>query len=261
MWINGRNPADDSWTLIGLTGWMSGVPLARPAVPLSGVYGVIPGLQQSAAARTITLTFRCMLTAITARDAAIATLKSRLRGLLSVRFDDAPSRVVRCEAQPPVFSPDTPGTELSVSTIDATVTLTCYDGASYDIEPRVLVITSTPTVVPLGDLPAHGHLLWSGAWTATTNRYATLRTVGGETVSVLLLQAPSGESLASTDFIEIDLSRRYITKVDSAAARTNQYDWRIANPNWLRLDPTFGPVTLDVDAGAAVLLYRRAYAL
>ena len=262
MWINGRNPTDDSWHLIGLSGWLSGVPLTRSAAPVPAVYGVIPGPQQSATARSIVLTFECQLTAITARDAAIATLKSRLRGLLSVRFDDAPARVVRCEAQPPVFDPHETGVELSVSTIRATVTLTCYDGASYDVEPRVLVLTTTPTVLALGDLPAHGHLLWSGAWTATTTRTISLRTLGGVLVSVLPLTAPSGESLASTDFLEVDLSRRYLTKVDSAGLRDNQYDWReLTNSNWLRLDPTYGTVTLDIDAGSAVLLYRRAYAL
>lgn len=266
MWVNGRNLQDDGWYLIELADWMRGVSLTRSATPIPGLAGVAPGTLQSAEARTISLKFRKYLTTIADRDAAALTFKDRLRGRLSVRFDDAPTRVVRCEASLPAFDAADQAPAFAVSTIEATVTLTCHDGASYDTEPRILALSTTPTEIPLGDLPIAARIMWGGAWSATTSRTLTVRDAAGNARIVMTFTAPSGESLASTDHHEIHTGKRYITKVTSAGTRTPEYDWYTSG-TWLALDPAWQDrangryLTGEISAGTAQLISRRAYAL
>jgi hypothetical protein len=266
MWVDGRNLQDDGWYLIGLTDWMRGVSLARSVTAIPGLYGVAPGTLQSAEPRNITLQFRKYLTSITDRDAAVLTFKDRLRGQRSVRFDDAPTRVVRCEASQPIFTAAEGAPAFAVSTIEASVTLTCYDGASYDTEPRILALATTPTEIPLGDLPISARILWGGAWSASTSRTLTVRDAAGNVRNVMTFTAPSGESLSSTDHHEIHTGKRYITKVTSAGTRTPEYDWYTSG-TWLVLDPAWQDrangryLTAEVSAGTAQLISRRAYAL
>lgn len=266
MWVNGRNLQDDGWYLIGLADWMRGVSLTRSATAIPGLAGVAPGTLQSSEARTIALRFRKYLTTIADRDAAALTFKDRMRGQLSVRFDDAPTRVVRCEASQPAFEAADQAPAFAVSTIEATVTLTCYDGASYDTEPRILALSTTPTDIPLGDLPVAVRLTWGGAWSATVARTCTVRDAAGNARAVLTLTAPSGESLSATDHHEIHTGKRYITKVTSAGVRTPEGDWYTSGA-WLVLDPAWQDrangryLTAEISAGTAQLTYRKAYAL
>ena len=266
MWINGRDLTDDSWQLVGLTGWMAGFSAPRGVTALPNIGGVVPATQRTAEPRTITLTWRRDLTALSDRDAALATLQDRLSGKLWVRFNDATTRVVRCVAGPVSVSPASPHAVFSVATIEASVALIAYDGASYDTEPEIRALATTATEIPLGTLPSAGILTWGGAWTATTARTLILRDAGGVVRCTMTVTAPTGESLASTDFLEIDLVRRYITKVTSAGVRTNEYDWYTSG-GWPVLDPAFQDrantryATLEISAGTAQILYRKAYAL
>lgn len=266
MWLNGRDPGDDGWLLVGLTNWMAGLGVRRDTVALPNVGGVIPGTVQTADPRSIGLTFRRYLNAIGERDAAVYTLQDRLRGQLWVRFNDAENRVIRCVAGPVVIQPVHESAVFAVATIEATVTLTAYDGASYDTEPRVLALATTPTEIALGTLPSVGRIYWGGAWTATTARTLILRDAGGVVRTTMTFTAPTGESLAATDYLEIDLGRRYVTKVTSAGVRTAQYDWYTSG-GWLTLDPAYQDragtryATLEISAGTAQITYRKAYAL
>jgi len=266
VWINGRDLSSDSWTLIGLSGWMQGVDTRRGVTAIPGVGGVVPGSQQTAEPRSIALAFRRALTALTDRDAAVNTLTDRLSGLLWVRFDDAPARVVRCVSGSVRVSPANAAGAFAVATIEAAVTLTAYDGASYDTEPQIRALATTPVEIPLGTLPSGGIVYWGGAWTATTARTLILRDAGGVARTTMTVTAPSGESLASTDYLEIDLARRYVTKVTSAGVRTNEYDWYTSG-DWITLDPAYQDragtryATLEVSAGTAQITYRKAYAL
>lgn len=267
MWVNGRDPADDGWILVELGNWMEGFALTRATTALPNIGGVVPSTMRTAAPRSIALRFRKYLTgAISTRDAAVLTLADRLSGKLFVRFDDAPTRVIRCEASPVTVLPVAPGVQMSVATIEASVTLTAHDGASYDTEPQMRALATTAVEIPLGTLPSAGIVSWGGAWTATTARTLILRDAGGVARTTMTFTAPTGESLGATDFLEIDLARRYATKVTSAGVRTAQYDWYTSG-GWLVLDPAFQDrtntryATLEISAGTAQLLYRKAWAL
>ena len=267
MWINGRDLDDDGWTLTGIADWMAAFPRTRGATAIPNISGVAPNTQRTAEARQIPLTFEKELTAITDRDAAVKTLQDHLqRGLLWMRFDDAPTRVVRGEAGPVRIEPMADIVAFSVSTIRARVTVTCYDGASYDTEPQVRALATTPTEVPVGTLPSTPIVRWGGAWTATTARTLIYRDAGGVARATMTFTAPSGESLASTDHLEIDLGRRYVTKVTSAGTRTSEFDWYTSG-DWIVIDPAYQDRagsrygTLEISAGTAQITYRRAYAL
>lgn len=266
MFSNGRDLAADGWILIAIGDWMRAPTFNRSVIALPGIAGVIPGAQQTTDPRTIELTFRRYLTSILDRDSAVLTLKDRLRGKLWVRFDDAPTRVIRAVAGPVLVRPTHALTPFSVATIEATVTLTCYDAASYDTEPRILALATTPTEIPLGDLPSIARIMWGGAWTATTVRTLILRDVGGVPRQTITFTAPTGKSLASTDHHEILTGKRYVTKVTSGGTRTNEYDWYTSG-GWLVLDPAFQDrdrtryATVEISAGTAQIIYRKAYGL
>lgn len=266
MWINGRDPMDDGWIPVGLTNWMAAFGRQRNVTALPNIGGVVPASQQTAEPRLIQCTFRKRLTTLSERDSAMATLQDRLSGKLWVRFDDAPARVLRCVAGPVIAVPVHEVAVFAVATIEAMVTLTAYDGASYDVEPRILALATTPTEIALGTLPSSGIIYWGGAWTATTARTLIYRDHAGVVRKTMTFTAPSGESLASTDYLEIDLARRYLTKVTSAGARSNQYDWYTSG-GWIALDPAYQDRagtrygSLEISAGTAQLTYRKAWAL
>lgn len=266
MWINGNDPETLGWTLTGLTGWSGGLRFTRTATALPGLAGVLPASYSTAAPREIEATFFARLPDVTARDAAIRALQDLLTGLLWVRFDDSPTRVVRCVASPVRVTPVHQSVAFAVPDIDAAVTLTCYDAASYDAEPRVVALPATATryPVPLGSLPSAGQIIWKGAWSAG-QRSLTVRDVGGVVRASLQLEPPPGESLSGNGYLEIDLARRYVTNVAAAGTRTNAYSWLVSG--WPVLDPAWQDTaaaryaTIEISHGTAELYYRRAYAL
>lgn len=272
MWINGRDPISDGWTLTGISNWYGGLAEQRSTTSIPGVAAVLPGSQLSVSgARAITLTFTTIpgvggLSSLTNRDTFANVLADLLSGVLWVRFDDAPTRVVRGEVTSLSFRSAVEGAAFGVPSLEATATLTCYDNASYDTEPRVVTLGTSPVEVPLGTLPSVGRISWGAAWTSATARTITLRDAGGVARYVMTFTAPAAESLSSTEFLEVDTGRRYVTKVTGAGLRTNEYDWYTSG-GWLVLDPAWQAraatrfATLEVSAGTAQLVYRRAYAL
>lgn len=266
MYLNGRDPITDGWIPIALSGWMSGPVVRRGARAIPDTTGVIPSLRQTPDPRTIRLRLRRYLSVLADRDAAQLILQDRLSGLLHVRFDDAPTRVVRCVASLPQFQPVHEITAFSIATIEAEVLLTCYDGASYDTEPRVLALSTTGVEIPLGSLPSAGVISWGGAWTATTSRTLIIRDHGGVARVTQTLTAPTGESLGATDFLELLTAPRYVSKVTSAGTRTAEEEW-VPGVTWIALDPAWQhrtearSLTLEISAGTAQITYRKAYAL
>lgn len=266
MWINGRDLASDSWTLVGLGDWLGGVTLERSGLAVPSVAGAVPSTAQTSGARRITMRFRRRLTVLTDRDAALLTLLDRTRGLCWVRFDDAPTRVIRGEFSKPRAVPVANVGALTEPTIEAEVTFTAYNAASYDTEPRVLVLGTSAVEVPLGDLASGGVFCWGAAWSAGVTRTLTLRDAGGVARWTGTFTTPSGESLASTEFLEVNLWRRYLTKVTGPGVRTNAYHW-FASGVWPLLDPAYQSraaaryATLEASAGTLQLTSRRAYAL
>lgn len=267
MWINGWDPENDGWDVTGLSGWMSGPAIQRGSTAIPNIAGVLPNTQYATETRVIAVTLEKNLTAITDRDASLYTLQDRLRGKLWVRFDDAPNRVVRCVASATSVEPMEEITVFSVAAIRVRFTFICYDGFSYDSEPRILALATTPVEVPMGTAPSVITVMWGGAWSATTSRTITYRDTGGVARSVGTFTAPSGKSLGSTDHLVIDSGKGYVTKVASDGTRTASEDWgddSVGLPVG-SLDPAlqdransrYG--TLEISAGTAQIIYRKAY--
>jgi hypothetical protein len=266
MLINGRDLATDGFTLIQLTGWSSPPAWQRSTAALPNIHGVVPALWTSVEPRQITVGVRYYCTTLAARQGALLTLQDRLTGLLTLRFDDWTDRVVRGVASAIRVTSMDPGGAFAIPGIEMAFTITAYDGASYDAEPRVLALTTTPTAVALGTLPSAGLIRLDGAWTSSTARTVTFRAASGVSQGTLTLTAPSTASLAAGDGLEIDLGRQYVTKVTAAGVRTNAYAWKTAGA-WFALDPAYADraatqyATLEVSTGTGSLLYRPAYAL
>lgn len=266
MWIAGRNLSDDGWILVGLTDHLGHVALAREAAGLVGLAGAIPGTQHTGAAKRVRMRFRRRLTALTDRDAALLQFAERTFGFRHVRFPDAPTRVVRGEFLKPRALPVHEIAALSEPTIEVEVDFVAYNAASYDAEPRVLVLGTSATEIPLGDLASGGVFTWGAAWSAGVARTLTLRDLGGVPRWVGTFTTAAGESLGAADHLEMSLTRRYLTKVTGAGVRTNVYHW-FTSGEWPVLDPAWQSreatryLTVEASAGTLQFRYRRAYAL
>lgn len=268
MWINGRDPSVDGWSITGLTNWMTVPGVDRATVSIPGIVGTLPAVMGAIGPRQMELTLEptAALAAVTDRDGMVLdALKDRLRGLLWLRFDDAPTRVVRAVCTGLTVDPLESHTVFSVPTIRVRVMLTAYDPASYDTEPTVLELATTPRELTLGDLPSVAILRWGGAWSSSTSRTFTLRDAGGGARHVMTITTSSTGSLASTDHLEIDFVRRYLTKVEANGTRTNVADW-YASSTWPVFDPAYQHrgetgATAEISAGTAQLTYRNAYGL
>lgn len=267
MLYNGRDLTSDGWYTIAVSQWLDGPKIQRASVPIPGVAGVIPATRAMVGERALNCTVRAYPSTLADRATLLRTLQDRIySGLLAVRTDDWTDRIVRCVAGPLTVVPAVPTAVFASAVIDASFTLSAYDGASYDAEPRVLVLSTSPTALALGTLPSHGIIQLTGAWSAGVSRTLTLRNAGGVAVATLVLTAPTGKSLTSSEFLELDCTRRYITHVTSAGVRTNAYAWK-SGGTWFALDPAHADrangrdATFETSAGVGVFFYRRAYAL
>lgn len=266
--VNGRTLASLGVTARELSGWLDGPEMSRGATALPNVLGVLPAAITTSAARQVRLTLNVPAATLTGRAAILATLSDAFAGLLSLRFDDTPTRIVRAVAGAftvASIAPSLSMTEMARNMI-VSVPLLAFDGSSYDDEPRSVVLSTSPAEIALGTLPAPGIVQWSGAWSAGVARSLTYRSVNGIAYGVLTLTPPVGASLTASEFLEVDLGRRYVTKVTSAGVRTNAYSW-VSGGAWFVPEASDGNrqaaqwPTLDVSAGAGLFLYRRSWAL
>jgi hypothetical protein len=266
MLINGRDLDLDGFLLVGLSGWASPPAWQRTVTALPDVHGVVPATRTTVDVRQMRMVVRIMCSTLSERQTKLQTLQDRISGLLTLRFDDWPGRVVRALAGAISVASVDPGGAFAIPAIEVTIPLVAYDGASYDAEPRVLALTTTPAAVSVGTLPSTGVLRLDGSWSAGASRTVTVRHANGQSTATLTFTAPTGQSLAAADVLEIDLSRRYVTKVTGAGVRTNAYSWK-ASGNWFGVDPAWGDratsrfPTLELSTGTGTFLYRPTYAL
>lgn len=266
--VNGRTLAALGVTARELSGWLDGPDMARASAVLPNVLGVLPAAVSTSAARQIRLTLNVPAATLTGRAAVLATLEDAFAGLLSLRFDDTPTRIIRAIAGAFTVASIAPSLSMTEAARNMVVSipLLAFDGASYDDEPRTVVLSSAPAEIALGTLPAPGIVQWSGAWSAGVARSLTYRSMNGIAYGVLTLTPPTGASLTASEFLELDLGRRYITKVTSAGVRTNAYSW-LSGGAWFTPDATDASrqaaqwPTLEISAGAGLFLYRRSWSI
>lgn len=271
--INGRTLASLGVSGRALSGWLDAPAVQRQTTVIPGLLGVAPSPIMTSTAREIKLTLNVPVASLTGRAAALNTLTDALSGLLTLRFDDTPGRIVRAVAGPLTVASIAPNASMNEigKNLIVSVSFLAYDAASYDAEPLALVLGSTPVQVKLGTLPSPGILQWSGSWSTSASRTLTYRGVNGIAYGEMVFTAPaapeySPDSLSSSEFLEIDFARQYITHVTNTGVRTKAYDW-LTSGQWFAPDPTDAYragdqwPTLDVSAGVGFFLYRRAYAL
>jgi hypothetical protein len=271
--INGRSLASLGVTARALEGWLDGPVVQRESTVIPNLLGVSPSPVMTGAARQIRLTVNVPVAGLTSRAAAIATLQDALTGLLTLRFDDTPGRIVRAVAGPLTVASISDRASMNAlgANMIASVVFLATDNASYDAEPLPVVLGSTPAEIELGTLPSPGIIQWSGSWSTSASRTLTYRGVNGIAYGSMVFTAPatpeySPSSLSSSEFLEIDLGRQYITHVTNTGARTRAYDW-LASGSWFVPEPADARrsagrwPTLDVSAGVGLFLYRKAWAL
>jgi len=268
MSINGRTLAALGMSARSLEGWLDGHTITRDATALPGVLGVVPHQLSVSASRQIRVTCNLPVTSLLDRAAKLADVQDAIASLCTLRFADTPGRVVRALAGPLVVASIAPNISMTptAASLVLVLTFTAYDTASYDEEPRVVSLTTTPGALPLGTLPSTGIVQLSGAWSTGDPRTLTYRSLNGIAYGALTLTPPTGQSLSASEFLEIDLSRQYCTKVGNTGVRTNAYAWKSGGA-WFVPDPSDGSraasawPTLAVSAGVGLFLYRRAWAL
>ena len=130
MIINGHDLATDGFVTIELSGWLSPPAWQRGTTALPDVFGVAPNLRTTVGPRTIKMAVRTYCTSLADRQTKLMLLQDRLTGLLHVRFDDWPNRIVRCVAGAIAVSSVDKGGAFAVPTLEVAFDLTAYDGAS-----------------------------------------------------------------------------------------------------------------------------------
>lgn len=267
--IDGSTAAAKGFSVRKLDRWLDGPALQRGMTAVPQVLGVVPSASATIATRSRLVTFNVPCATLADRLTKMATLRDWLSDkLLHTRFDDTPGLKTRCVAGEFEVESIVPRIAMSVlgAPLIVTVPLISYDASMYDAEPQTIVLSTTPAQIALGTLPSTGVVQWSGSWSAGVARTLTYRSHNGISYGTLVFTPPAGASLTSAEYLEIDLSRQYVTKVSSTGVRSNAFDW-LSGGAWFAPDPadsvrslTRWP-TLDISAGVAIYLYRKVWAL
>jgi hypothetical protein len=260
--INGRALASLGVSPRELSGWRDGPAARRAFRGLPGTTGGLLAPQAVGVERELRLV-------LNVPDAAtLDVLDDVTHGLVQLVFDDMPNRVVRVVRTQRSVTSIAPSLTLLNPRLIVSYVFTAADGASYDREPRVLAIGTTPVPIALGTLPSPGVLEVPGGWSGS--RTLTYRGANGLPYSAFVVTVPGSETFAAAEFLEIDLARRTIVRVEGNGGRSNAYSWRTSG-TWFAPDPTDGHVvgaglpgaspSLVMSAGTALFRYRRAWSV
>lgn len=247
--------------------WLTGPTVERGGTPLLGRHGIVPSTARRGAVRRMVLGLTVPVPSLAARATTLRAVRDAIiGGARRVRSADAPGRFIVCDVRGWEVEPIAQRS-FTEQTRAAVVNVALYDhfGVSFADEPRVLVLSTTPTALRLGTAVSTGIVYLSGTWAEGASRTLTYRSNAGITYGEMTLTAPTGSGgLGTNDVLEIDLHRQYITKVASSGARTDAAAWR-ASGAWFGFDPADGDAladrwpTLALSTGAGVVIYREAF--
>lgn len=264
--INGLSLATLGITPRELTGWLDAPSEERSVLPLPNTLGVATGGVGTVSERSAMLVGTVLCSTTTERATKLSAIREQLIGTICVRRDDVPNMVFRALAGPTTVVSVTGNAWFQASVV-ITIPFRLTDVVSYDVEPRPIIVSSTPVQIPTGTAATVGFLHWGGAWSTGVARTLTYRGVNGISYGTLTLTPPASASLTSSEYLELDFDKQYITKIDSAGARTSAYDWKSGGA-WFAIDPADSAVqaanrfpTLEISAGTGLFLYRRAWML
>lgn len=262
--VDGRLLADFGLTARAVSQWRDGPTVTRAFRGLANTTGGVFAPRATGQTREFDLTVNVAGSSISDTTALLDTFDEALQGVVSVTFPDAPDREVRaiCTGKSVVGAGR--DTEFLIARLVATYSFVCADGASYDREPMLYALSTTAVPLALGSLPSLGIVQLTGGWTG--DRTITYRGGNGIAYGSLTITVPGSETLASTEYVELDLARRTITRVGSTGARDPIYKWKSAGA-WFACDPTdasraFGQApTLVLSGGTGLYITRRAWSV
>lgn len=178
-------------------------------------------------------------------------------GLLELRRIDDPTimHVGRLLSIAPVPF----GAALAATDYVLTVTIQCDDPYAYDVASRIVAFAQGATPIPLGTAPSSGliRILPDPATGTAVNPVLTYRDITGTVRETMGFT----RTLAAADYLDVDLSLFKVTR-SVAGAPTNDIAAQTSG-GFFALSPLDGGSavwpTLEVSAGRAALLYRRAW--
>jgi hypothetical protein len=268
--LDGLPLSDTDWHAFELSGWLDGPSAERATTGIPGLFGALPATSATGQARTMLVGIRRRPGHITDRPDMLASLMERIQGERRFTTVDRPHHVTYVHCTAVTVQSMSPQRSMVVRETEVRLTLTAYDGASYDAAPRVLKIGQTPVQVPVGTLPSTG--LWYVTGAMTSGAVRTIRYTGqnGQEYGAMTLTAPASESLGANDHLELDGMNRSVTKVLANGTRSNAEHW--FSGAWFAPDPkhatrarsaddvaAYGRVSITT--GVAVLNYLRAWRL
>lgn len=170
-WINNAACEALGMRMVRYDGWMSSGSTApvQPRMMPGTTGGRYAGLQSSAPLQ-LALEGNFLEVTVDDRVAAANACANALRGLLEIRFADAPDRVIRGVAGPIQFTPLTNNfftTSRRAGAVRASIPITCVDSARYAQNARQIILGTMPVPVPLGSLPSGGDIYVLGALTGS----------------------------------------------------------------------------------------------
>lgn len=240
---------------------LGGFAVARDVQSWPGRAGGLPAASGAVGPRVIRFTADAPVATTAARMALLDDLADRLTGLVEVRFDDAPDRVLRGVAT--VYAADVPTPPRWVNLSPRVVVeITCANAAKWDAQPTTRVLGATPVAIPVGTLPHGGQLTLTGTAAGALSGEVRLRYrgVSGVLLGELVLTA----ALLSGEFLTIDLDACTIRRTTTAGVTSDAYAWKTGG-QFFRVAPrdavrALGAwPTLELTAGAGLYAYRRLY--
>ena len=266
-WINRVSVERMGMRLVRAGNWLSSSATAAPEVLMApGMTGGQPQRLQAAAPLQLELETIAHEADVATRVDHVNRVADALRGLLEIRFADAPTRALYGTAGPVLVQPLTPKMFLPMSRaggVRLVIPITCHDSARYALSARQIALSTTPAAVRTGTLPAAGEILLFGALTGDCD---------------VDCYAPSGQRLyrlALTDLaietgghlrIRLDLPRAIIA-VSATGTQANAYARRdqTSSSRWWMVPSSVGDAargawcTLVLSTGTGLYRYTEAW--
>lgn len=208
--INDRSLADLVYMVSELDGHLAPTVPRREGVALAngpGVWGTTVTIEP----RTITVGLDVRPTTLAARQTLMDSLKRRLAGLLELRTDDLPGRVVSCLLSGIAVEFYTGAYALPA--VYVRLQFTAIDPARTDVEPLVYGLSTARTACPLGTDPV-APTLW--IYGSCTNPVVIVRSAAGAEVSRMTFTVVLG----TNDALLIDGGTQQITRTVAGVVQT-----------------------------------------
>lgn len=263
-WINNTPCEWLGLTLQRAPQWMSGG--AAGATSIERQPGLSGGRYvplREASDLTITLQGRFRGLTLETRSTAANMFTNALRGMLEIRFPDAPTHVVRGVASPAVITPARDNAQFAEPDMLISVDIHCADTARYSQNARQIVLGTIPVPVPLGSLPSGGDIYVLGALTGSLD--VELYSHTGMRTHVLALRSidiPAG------GFSRLRIDPPHAVLVyDATGEASSVADWRslTLSSRWWKPTPFYADASRDLwpmmrlSAGTGVYRYHQAW--